>query len=178
MWRAALDGQTYLDRYNHQGWYGECFIQVLASAAGLQAYKPIPDCTGVDLQMGLPSEIEDDFPRMEAQVKTWSTPKQRNGCWQYGRLDEKRFNLLTGKRTIPRFLFVVIVPPESGSYASVDPTALTLAHAAYWVSLADKAKIPDPSSKRHVMVSIPTTNLLTVESLIQLFDPLRTVESP
>ncbi|MGP3920440.1 DUF4365 domain-containing protein [Nonomuraea sp. 10N515B] len=175
---AALDGHTYLDRYNHQGWYGECFIQVLASAAGLQAYKPVPDCTGVDLQIGLPSEIEDDFPRMEVQVKTWSTPKESGNSWRYGRLDEKRFNLLVGKRIIPRFLFLVIVPPEGDRYAMADPAALTLSHAAYWVSLAGQPKIPNPSSAKHVQVAVPKSNLLSVDSLVKLFEPLRAVEAP
>ena len=32
---AVLNCEWCLDKYNHQGWYGECFVQVLAAAAGL-----------------------------------------------------------------------------------------------------------------------------------------------
>ncbi len=115
---------------------------------------------------------------MEVQVKTWSTPKERDGFWRYDRLNENRFNLLTGKRRVPRYLFLLIVPPDAERYAVATEDSLTLTRAAYWVSLADEPKILNPSSSSYVQVSVPKSNLLTVESLLKLFDPLRLVEAP
>ena len=39
-------------RYNHQGYFGESFVRVLASAAGLVAGKQDIDVTGVDFSIG------------------------------------------------------------------------------------------------------------------------------
>ncbi|WP_283134648.1 DUF4365 domain-containing protein [Rhizohabitans arisaemae] len=178
MWRLVLNCEWCLDRNNHQGWYGECFIQVLAAAAGLQATPLTPDCTGVDFYLCLPREIDGDFPRMEVQVKTWSTPKSRNGRWHYRGLTEKRFNALAGKRRLPRYLFLVVVPPNAQDFVRADSHALQLSHAAYWISLEAEQRIDAPDCKRTVEVTIPESNLLTVASLLNLFDPLRAVEAP
>ncbi|MCG5216108.1 DUF4365 domain-containing protein [Streptosporangium soli] len=178
MRRPALNCEWCLDKNNHQGWYGECFVQVLAAAAGLQATPLMPDCTGVDFYLCLPREVDGDFPRMEVQVKTWSTPKIKDGYWQYGGLSEKRFNALAGERRMPRYLFVVIVPPNVEQFAQADKDALQLSHAAYWVSLADRQRIDGPDCKKRVQVRVPESGLLTVKSLLDLFDPLRAVEAP
>ncbi|WP_327045546.1 DUF4365 domain-containing protein [Microbispora sp. NBC_01189] len=175
---AVLNCEWCLDKYNHQGWYGECFVQVLAAAAGLQASPLTPDCTGVDFYLCLPREIDGDFPRIEVQVKTWSKPDRRNGYYHYRGLTEKRFNALAGRRRIPRYLFLVVVPHDTGAFAEVDEHALRLSHAAYWVSLEDEQRITTPQCKRKVEVRVPESNLLTADALLKLFDPLRTVEAP
>ncbi len=41
-------------RYNHQGYFGESFVRVLASAAGLVAGKQDIDVTGVDFSFDFP----------------------------------------------------------------------------------------------------------------------------
>ena len=58
---AALGCEWCLDQNNHQGWYGECFIQALAAAAGLQCSRLSPDCTGVDFDISGPREVRGDF---------------------------------------------------------------------------------------------------------------------
>ncbi|MEV5410030.1 DUF4365 domain-containing protein [Thermopolyspora sp. NPDC052614] len=153
-------------------------MQVLGAAAGLQVTSLTPDCTGADFYLGLPREIDGDFPRMEVQVKTWSVPRKRDGYWRYRELTEKRFNALAGTRRIPRYLFLVIVPPDVRDFAHADERALRLSHAAYWVSLEGERRITAPDCKRKVEVLVPESNLLTVDSLLKLFDPLRTVEAP
>jgi hypothetical protein len=103
------------------------------------------------------------------QVKSWSVPVERPGVWRYDRLTQRQFNALAGsKRRFPRYLFVVIVPSDSRSYASVDEDALGLSHAAYWISLASQEKIQDASSERRISITIPRENLLTIESLVAL----------
>ncbi|WP_169951109.1 DUF4365 domain-containing protein, partial [Microbispora sp. H11081] len=152
---AVLSCEWCLDKYNHQGWYGECFVQVLAAAAGLQANPLTPDCTGVDFYLCLPREIDGDFPRMEVQVKTWSMQKKRNGHRHHRGLTEKRFNALAGRRRIPRYLFLVVVPDDTGAFAEVDEHALRLSHAAYWLSLENEQRFTTPECKRKVEVRVP-----------------------
>jgi uncharacterized protein DUF4365 len=166
--RLALNCELCLDQYNHQGWYGESFIQVLAAAAGLGATKKQPDCTGVDFEISATRLVRDDYPQIEVQVKSWSTPKGAGAQWAYRGLTEKRFNAIAGDNwRIPRLLFVVIVP-DGGGYAEADDRVLKLSHAAYWVSLRHASKIPQPRCDRKIQVSVPKQNLLTVDTLIEL----------
>ncbi|WP_176993673.1 DUF4365 domain-containing protein [Nonomuraea jiangxiensis] len=169
---AALACEWCLDKNNHQGWYGECFIQVLAAAAGLQASPLTPDCTGVDFDISAPVEVGGDFPAMRVQVKTWAKPKGDNDDWIYPRLTEKRFNALAGgERRIPRFLFLVIVPDDAAKYARGNKNGLVLSHAAYWLSLADRVRVENPQCNGTITVRVPKRNLLTVKSLRGLLDP-------
>ncbi len=165
---AALGCEWCLDQNNHQGWYGECFIQALAAAAGLQCSRLSPDCTGVDFDISGPREVRGDFPCIKVQVKSWSTASDSDRSWRYNRLTEKRFNALAGPRRVPRFLFLVIVPPDITRFAQVDENVLRLSHAAYWVSLEDRPKIAEPACNRKVPVLVPRENLLTTDKLVAL----------
>jgi hypothetical protein len=166
---VALGCEWCLDQNNHQGWYGECFVQALAAAAGLQCSRLTPDCTGADFIIGGSREIRGDFPCVRVQVKSWSVPTESDGYWRYSGLTEKRFNALAGSdRRIPCFLFLVVVPPDTAKYAFADDTALRLSHAAYWVSLKDRHQIADPSCNRRVPILVPQQNLLTADKLVDL----------
>jgi Domain of unknown function (DUF4365) len=101
-------------------------------------------------------------------VKSWSAPRGSDSAWRYRGLTEKRFNALAGPRRVPRFLFLVVVPPDVCTYAYADEEFLRLSRAAYWVSLADRAKVAEPKCERKVPVLIPRQNLLTVETLTAL----------
>jgi hypothetical protein len=96
--------EDVLDRNNHQGWYGECFVQALAAATGFTVAKESPDLTGIDFQIKSTREVGDDFPRMEVQVKSWSAPNGDDRLWHYRGLTEKQFNHLAGRRIVPAFL--------------------------------------------------------------------------
>jgi hypothetical protein len=78
--------------------------------------------------------------------------------------------------TLPRFLFVVIVPDEWAEYAVNEVGKLVLRHCAYWVSLSH-LDVVDPAEKGSVTVDVPIANLLTVDSLHALVHPTPTRES-
>lgn len=163
--RFALNCEWCLDQKNHQGWYGECFVRVLGAAAALQVSPLEPDCTGTDFVFRATQEVDGDFPTAMVQVKTWSVPRSSGDLWRYSGLTQKRYNALAGRKRIPHYLFLVIVPPDVSRFALADPDALRLSHAAYWVSLEGKPRIAEPSCQRTVQVHVPVRNLLTVESL-------------
>ena len=78
-------------------------------------------------------------------MKSWSTPRGSDEAWRYTGLTEKRFNALAGQRRVPRLLFLVIVPPDTGAFASADEELLRLSRAAYWVWLRgpwSRSRIP------------------------------------
>jgi hypothetical protein len=142
---------------------------VLAAAAGFSVAKPYPDISGIDLQIDGTRGMTNGIPLARAQVKSWSAPQGDDDSWHYRGLNERQFNILAERRTpVPVFLFLVVVPPKISDFAHADCGRLQLSHAAYWVSLADRAQIPDPDVGRKVPVHVPRQNLLTVESLTGL----------
>jgi hypothetical protein len=82
------------------------------------------------------------------------------------------YDNLVGKvgRELParRYLFLVIVPREVGSYCVATEECLTLSHAAYCASLMDETPASQLPNTSKVTVSVPKKNLLTVEALTNL----------
>src|SRR5215475_13873022 len=104
-----------LDANQHQGKFGEDYVRVLASAAGLLVLKEDLDVDGID--MGFRATGRHGrvcSPTIEAQIKTCSMQSAHDGYLLYRGLSEWQFNRLAGPDfTVPRFLFVVCVPAES-----------------------------------------------------------------
>ncbi|WP_163511660.1 DUF4365 domain-containing protein [Fodinicola acaciae] len=159
-----------LDRSQHQGLYGESFVRVLASAAGLTVARPDLDVDGTDFTLGYPGALGTQrHPKIEVQVKSWARRRARlrDGYWRY-HLRARHFNELAGDHfALPRYLIVVIVPDDYREYISVDHDAARLRHAAYWQSLERHDPVTLAPNSR-VSVPIPEKNLLTVDALVGL----------
>jgi Domain of unknown function (DUF4365) len=159
-------GGCVLDARNHQGKFGEDYVRVLASAAGLIVRTDDIDYDGVDFGFKLPDTVS---PAIDVQVKSWSTPRAVGGQWSYDRLNEKQFNRLAGDDyTVPRFLLVVLVPPSPEAYADFHTEGVLLRHLCYYRSLQDEPRIGSPRADRHRLVRIPIANVLTVQTLRSL----------
>jgi len=165
-------------RYNQQGYFGESFVRVLVSAAGLIAGQQDVDHTGVDFSIDFPGvRGTARFPKIEAQVKSWSSPKGNDLHWQYS-MDVGNYNDLAGEGfVIPRYLFLIIVPSDVHQYAHVDETSMRLSHCGYWASLRDRPVI-DPAAQQKVTVHVPKRNLLTVGGLRMLLQPVPAQQVP
>lgn len=160
---------------NHQGRYGEAYFHALATAAGavVLPMKGGDDIEGIDFIVSLPREVRGRrYPKIEVQVKTASAPRLAadGTAWKFRGLNERQYNDLTSWDQLPRYLVMLVVPKEHGDYARVTHDALELRHVGYWLSLADHQPIVDPSTTRKVSVDIPVGNLLTVKSLLSLFE--------
>ena len=162
-----------LDVHNHQGKFGQDYIRVLASAAGLIVWTPDLDRDGVDLGIRWPGEVgAAAFPAIDAQVKSWSNPRKSGGYWRFGGLDEVQFNQLAGSAcTVPRYLFLVVVPPDAAAYSEILTDGMLLRYQGFYTSLRDETPIPHPSRKRRRAVQVPIGNVLTVRSLRALLHP-------
>jgi Domain of unknown function (DUF4365) len=162
-----------LDPNNHQGKFGEDYIRVLASAAGLIIYTADLDHDGVDFLLRLPGRRGPAAsPGIDVQVKSWSKRRQSDGMWHYDGLNEMQYNLLAGPNyTVPRYLFLVNVPPKADNYATVLTDGLLLRYQAFYTSLRDNELIADPSTRRRRMVEVPVGNVLTVRTLQGLLQP-------
>jgi hypothetical protein len=156
-------GGRVLDARNHQGKFGEDYVRVLASAAGLIVRTDDLDYDGIDFGLKLPDTVS---PAIDVQVKSWSTPRSIGGHWSYDGLTEKQFNRLAGDDyTVPRLLFVVLVPPSPEAYADFRTEGVLLRHLCYYCSLQDESRIGSPRAGRHRLVRIPIVNVLTVQTL-------------
>lgn len=157
----------------HQGDFGEMFIETLAVAANLDIMKPgRRDRIGLDWVIHYPGRgMTMGFPAISVQVKSWSHPTGNDTDFRYP-LDVHNFNKLAGPEyQIPRFLFLVVVPTDADDWIHVDTERLILRHAAYWACFHDEAPLSvAPQSRTHT-VSVPRSNLLNVASLHGLFAP-------
>ena len=156
-----------LNTNQHQGKFGEDYVRVLASAAGLIVSKEDIDTDGVDLGFRATGRYgRTQSPTIEAQIKTWSAPSGSSGHLTYHGLDEWQFNRLAGPDfTVPRFLFVISVPADNQSYATTMTEGIMLRHLGYFVSLRSEEPIRDPNRRRKRPVKVPTANVLTASAL-------------
>ncbi|GGK51108.1 DUF4365 domain-containing protein [Nocardia camponoti] len=156
-----------LDPNIHQGKFGEDYIRVLASAAGLVWSADDVDVDGVDLTIKQPGRTPKGFsPQIEVQVKTMSRPTFDGGVVVFRGLNRTQFNQLAGDDfAVPRYLFAIHVPPRSGQFADSVSGATMLRHCGYFVSLRDQPRVPESDTRRKVPVRIPLSNVLDVEAL-------------
>src|ERR1035438_10802404 len=156
-----------LDARNHQGKFGEDYIRVLASAAGLLVYTPDLDYDGIDLGLRWPGRVGPAAsPAIDVQVKSCSTPHKSSGAWRFDGLNELQFNKLAGHAyTVPRYLFLVIVPENADTYAEIFTDGMLLRYQGFYVSLRDEPVIQAPSRKRRRVVHVPIGNVLTSGTL-------------
>lgn len=162
-----------LDARNHQGKFGEDYVRVLASAAGLLVYTPDKDTEGVDFSLHWPARTGTvAYPAIDVQVKSWSRPRKSSGTYRFDGLTEVQFNKLAGTDYfVPRYLFLVIVPNDPDRYADISPDGMLLRFQGYYLSLREEALIDNPNSNRKRLVHVPIGNILTVRTLRTLVFP-------
>ncbi|GAB2861586.1 hypothetical protein GCM10022221_71650 [Actinocorallia aurea] len=152
---------------NRQGKFAEDYVRVLASAAGLLVYTYDLDLDGIDLGLrysGRAGKVAS--PAIEVQVKSWSRPRVGEGRLVYDGLDEVQFNkLVDGPFSVPRYLFLVVMPPGDVAYTRVETDGLTLRQLAYFTDLAGERPVARPSRERRRRVRIPLGNVLTERTL-------------
>jgi hypothetical protein len=162
-----------LDANNHQGKFGQDYIRVLASAAGLLVWTPDLDYDGIDLGIRWPGRVgRAASPAIDVQVKSWSNPRKLGSYWRFDGLNELQFNKLAGQAyTIPRYLFLVIVPKKSDTYTEILAEGMLLRYQGFYVSLREEPLIQWPSRDRHHIVHVPIGNVLTAGTLRALIHP-------
>jgi hypothetical protein len=164
---SSLGGSSVLDARNHQGKFGEDYIRVLASAAGLLVYTPDLDYDGIDFGIRWPGRVGSAAsPAIDVQVKSWSTPHKSGGTWRFDGLNELQFNKLAGQAyTVPRYLFLVIVPESVDTYAEIFTDGMLLRYQGFYVSLTDEPVIEAPRREHRRVVHVPIGNVLTSGTL-------------
>lgn len=159
-----------LDSRNHQGKFAEDYVRALASAAGLIVYKDDLDYDGIDFGFRFPGRSGHvASPAIEVQVKSWSKPVYVGPDLKYRGLNEIQYNrLVAGPFQVPRFLFLVVVPPVTDQYAKVETEGLTLSRLCYFRGFEGERPFNPPNRDRKATVSVSLGNVLTVRTLLDL----------
>ncbi|MER5517606.1 DUF4365 domain-containing protein [Streptomyces sp. NPDC002763] len=167
-----MNGSKGFGDNSHRGAFGEEFIRMLATAANLDVTRKERDRVGVDWQLGYAGRRGTRrFPAIEAQVKCTSSPDIHDDHIRYA-LKLKNYNQLAGPDyEMPRFLFLVLAPTDAFAWSYATEDHLLLRNAAYWLCLHDQQTLPldNRSSTGTRTIHIPRANLLTVDSLHDLF---------
>lgn len=166
-WAAAATG---FGENGHRGDFGETFIRMLAAAANLDATHRERDRVGIDWQIGHPGRAGTRrFPVIEAQVKCTSSPVVHDEHISF-RLETKNYNWLAGRDyDLPRFLFLVLAPSDPLEWSDATEDRLLVRHAAYWMCLHERELLEGKKGTDKHTLHVPRANLLTVESLHDLF---------
>lgn len=85
-----------LDAHSHRGKFGEDYIRVLASAAGLTVYHDDLDYDGIDLGIRLPNPRRSWSKAIEVQVKTTAVARWKGAHLVFDGLNQSQFNRLAG----------------------------------------------------------------------------------
>jgi Domain of unknown function (DUF4365) len=162
-----------LDAKNLQGKFGEDYVRVLASAAGMLVLTPDKDFDGVDFQLRWPGRVGPAAsPAIDVQVKSWSRPQKSGGTWRFDGLTEVQFNRLAGPDyLIPRYLFLMVVPDDPGYYSEISADGMLLRYQGFYLSMSEETPVSEPNPTRRRAVRIPIGNILTVRSLRSLMLP-------
>lgn len=146
------------------------YVRALASAAGLHVSACDVVRDGVDFGFRFPFSV---FPAVEARVVWTAKPRGEDAELYYDGLDEVCFNRLAGQDfTVPRFLFLLVLPPDR-TYACFQSDGMVLRHLGYYHPMGDETPVAAPDRSRCRPVHISLARVLTGSSLRELLRSVR-----
>jgi len=144
------------------------YLQAVATASRCAVESTRVDFNGVDATLeSFQGDFDHPYPAIKVQLKCTSRPaktKQTDIPWQLSRSQYDQ--LRSPKVQVPRILIVMTCPETVGDWVSQDDDALSVAHAAYWVSLHGAPAI-DPGTKSTV-VKVPKSQPFNVDHLLAI----------
>jgi len=143
------------------------YVRAVAAAAGVNATKPDVDMDSVDLVLSVKSAIGRPVsPLVEVQVKSHAAPTPDAPTFAY-ELKVKNYNELTGRRYVPRYLVVVLLPDDPADWLGQDEAGLVVRRCGYWRSLANEPVSPNAKS---VTVKLSRADVFSVAAVRGFFE--------
>ena len=134
------------------------YVRAVAAVAGVNATKPDVDSDSVDLVLSVQSVADLPVsPVVQLQVKSHAAPTPAEPTFSFP-LKLKNYNELRGKRYVPRYLVVVLLPADPADWTLQDEAGLVLRRCGYWLSLANEPPTVNVSS---VTVTVPRLQMFT-----------------
>ena len=153
-------------RSNWQARFSYAWIQAVAATAGVTCQLQDEDIDGVDIMLR-----KGRWPALDVQVKSWTVPVERGGCFKY-RLKRRNYDILResgeGTRGNPIILVLVVMPAEGEKWLSLDDEGMLLRGRACWVSL--EGMPPSPLQGDKLLIDVPTANVFSPEALTAMME--------
>jgi hypothetical protein len=146
--------------------FNVAYVLALAAQAGLNTSEPRVDEDSVDLMIigsGFNGRRRD--PQISLQLKC-SSQDLISGEHIKFPLKLKNYNDLRGRNiSNPRYLVVLLVPPNQDAWMQHHPEHVSLHNNCYWLSIMDH---PETHNSDSVTVDVPLSQRLTSAQLKQL----------
>lgn len=147
--------------------FSKAFVLAVAALAGCSAAEPEPDVDDIDWTLSC--RLAPRRPKLDLQVKSWTHATGTPEAVHYPLKRNSYDGLILTNLLIPRFLILVLVPPQPEAWLTVSPEQLVLRRCAYWCSLAG---LPASENESSVTVQVPRANLFDVAALTGLMQAI------
>ncbi|CAL9517609.1 hypothetical protein SUDANB121_03788 [Nocardiopsis dassonvillei] len=158
-----IDGQLPMNaRQEH---FSLAFTRLVTYTAGCSIKTHETDYDGVDITLASSAEYRRYYgPEFELQLKCTTQTRYLTDTHLAWPMKAKPFRKLTrGKRFIPAYLGVLVVPEEPDRWLSVGEHGLLTESRMYWQSASELATTEEIGGSR--TVHLPRANLFTPSAL-------------
>lgn len=148
----------------------EAYVRALCAVNGFSVTKANHDNDGVDITIHCKGDVVPDSkwhsPSLDIQLKSSSQiTEHEDGSISYP-LEVKNYKwLIDSRRCTPIILVVLHMHPDEKLWVDQTTDWLKITKCAYWLSLKGW---PETDNTSTVTITIPSTNLLTKESLKEI----------
>ena len=147
--------------------FSKAIVLAVAALAGCSAAEPDPDVDDIDWTLSC--RLRPRRPKLDLQVKSWIRDTGTPDAIHYPLKRKNYDGLILTNLLIPRFLVLVLVPPQPEAWLSVSAEQLVLRRCAFWCSLAG---LPESENESSVTVHVPRANLFDVAALTGLMQAI------
>lgn len=140
-------------------------LRCLAAFCGLKISREEVDIDSVDVLL---SRAGGYSPQLDIQLKCSAVLHKRDVEFPFT-LSAKNYNDLRRSTLVPRMLVVLEVPSDDAMWLSEADDHLILRHRAYWYNLLGMPEKPD---QKTITIRIPSIQILTSATLIQMMDTI------
>lgn len=158
-----MDPQKQKEQFNY------AYVCALAAHAGLNRVDSPVDDDSIDVAFKSRGYVGHlvRSPQIEFQLKCTSQNLVDNGVIKFP-LSRKNYDDLRGTDfSSPRYLVVLLVPPEVNEWVAHNEAHIALFNNCYWLSLRDAAPTDNDQT---ITVPVPLTQRLTSETLRAMMD--------
>jgi hypothetical protein len=154
------------------------YVQAIAARAGVITSRPDPDY-GIDLSLRgvevTDSGHEDSSVQIDLQLRGTTRANLTESEVKVD-LDVDTYNYLRNPRVFcPRILVVLVLPVDEGQWLNQSVEELAIRNCAYWRWLDG---FPSTTATSSVRVTIPATNVFSVEAVHTLLQEVQQRKQP
>ena len=136
--------------------FSRAWVVAAASAADFTYAIVADDVRGVDMT------VHSDTQTLDFQLKATSQPEVHGDCLVHD-LDVRTYDLLRDtQRAGYGVLALIVVGDDTATWHTMDTTATSLAHSAYYLPLYG---MPETKNGATIRLKVPMRNLLTAEAM-------------